>query len=209
MSTVRFNRSELSGLHTLRVERKGDSLTLRRGSRPILLTAMLGFFVALMIFVAWLGESSAGSSKEASDFNDMLKATVIGGAAVLFIVATIAGFENRLFRERPLELVIDTARRVAKVKGMAEEVDVSKVTIRLVDVTWRVPTAEGDGCDTKITLAMIGVREADGHTWTAIGGFGARAAKLARRLSPLAEFVTITVDPNGAYIENEMYDVLV
>lgn len=209
-STVRFNRSELSGLHTLRVERKADALILRRGTRPIMLMAILGGLIAFMIFAAWLGASPDESAQEASDFDDVLKFTVIGGAVVLFIVATIAGFENRLFRERPLELVIDRARRVANVKGMAEEVDVSKVTIRLVDVIWRVPSAESDGlCDIKISLAAIGIADGDGTKWTAVGGFGARAAKLARVLAPLAEFVTITVDRTGAHIENDIYELLV
>lgn len=208
-NAVRFNRSELSGLSTLCVRRKGDALILRRGTRSIMLTAILGFFVALMVFGAWVGASPDGSSKEASDFDDMLKFTVIGGAAVLFIVATIAGFEDRLFRQRPLELVIDTARRVAKVKGMAEDVDVSKVTIRLVDATWSVPATEGGRCDMKITLAMIGVADGNAMRWTGIGGFGARASKISHKLAPLADYVTIKVDSHASYIENEMFDLLV
>jgi len=173
------------------------------------MTAMLGFFVAIMIFVLWLGGSSEGSSKESLAFDDMLKFTVIGGVSVLFIVATIAGFENRMFREKPHELVVDTARRVAKVKGMSESVDASKVTIRLVDVTWRVPSDDGGNCDMLITLAMIGVADGDVTKWAGIGGFGTRASKMAHKLASLADYVTIRVDSHGSYIESEVHDVLV
>lgn len=205
MTAVRFNRRDISSLNTLRVERDVARLTLRRGSRPVLLTVGLAVVFAAMIGVVWLGEFSNNSSAS----RDFLRSLVIGAIAVVLIVAVIAGFENRTLRDKPPEIVIDTARRLAKVKGGASEVHVSKVTIRLVDVTWRVSTEDGSYANMQTTLAMIGVASDSGVAWTGIGGFGVRAAKLLRRLSPLAEFITITIDPTAGYIQDELFDVLV